>query len=74
MEIDPRHGLVIVVEASAPPGGARAKDRFQRKQFWDDGKRLQQGGLVAVVTKDGDNVASVAMATVIDSESSWGEQ
>lgn len=68
MEIDAKHGLVIVVEASAPPGGSRNKDRFLRKQFWEDGKRLQSGGLLAIVTKEANSQATVAMATVTSSE------
>lgn len=50
--MDSRHGLVIHVTADAPPGKARTTNRNARIEYWEHGKRLPQGGLVAVVTKD----------------------
>ncbi|GMK56414.1 hypothetical protein CspeluHIS016_0302540 [Cutaneotrichosporon spelunceum] len=51
LSLDSRRGLVIHVTADVPPGRARTGSIKARKEFWEDGTRLPQGGLVAVVAK-----------------------
>ncbi|KAL0951932.1 hypothetical protein HGRIS_008585 [Hohenbuehelia grisea] len=49
-----RHGVTAGLAFDAPPGRARASQASARVRFWESmgGKRLMQGGLVALVWKD----------------------
>lgn len=72
--MDNRRGLVIHVTADAPPGKARATVLKSRTEYWENGKRMPQGGLVAVVTKNkpGTNSSQcldIAIATLSMSKS-----
>jgi len=60
--LDHKHGLVVHVRGDSPPGNARSNSPGVRKAFWENGKRLPQGGLVAVVTKETGRPASVSLA------------
>lgn len=64
-----RNGLVIEVQTDAPPGQARSHNLGERKRFWQDGKRLQMGGLVALVTKPRNKPATVSLAVLTTRES-----
>lgn len=54
-----RRGLSVITTFDAPPGRARAPQTNARTQFWKGtgGKRLMQGGLVALVWKSGTEIA-----------------
>jgi hypothetical protein len=73
ISLDSRRGLVIHVTADAPPGRARAGTPKARAEFWEAGKRMPQGGLVAVITKNkggtGAQEMEVAIATLTISTS-----
>ncbi|KAG6830463.1 hypothetical protein H0H92_000616 [Tricholoma furcatifolium] len=53
-----RRGLSVALSFDAPPGRARAAQPKSRRVFWEgmSGKRLMQGGLVALVWKRGNEV------------------
>ncbi|TDL21593.1 hypothetical protein BD410DRAFT_297523 [Rickenella mellea] len=55
MNCDSRRGLVVSLEFNTPPGTARSTNPNARSAFWkgQSGKRLMQGGLVAVVWPHG---------------------
>jgi hypothetical protein len=69
MRPDVRHGVVFVVQASAPPGPPRFKSFRQRKMFWEDGQRLPEGGLITLATKDGGHSAVISTAVIVTSKS-----
>lgn len=48
-----RRGITVLLSVAAPPGGARSNQARARAAFWENmgGKRLLQGGLVALVWK-----------------------
>lgn len=54
-----RRGLAVSLSFDAPPGRARAPQAKARQQFWEgmSGKRMMQGGLIALVWKIGTEVA-----------------
>ncbi|TRM69481.1 hypothetical protein BD626DRAFT_12882 [Schizophyllum amplum] len=54
-----RRGLAVKLGFDTPPGPARKPQAAQRTSFWqtNSGKRLMQGSLVALVWKDGSEVA-----------------
>ncbi|EIN11698.1 P-loop containing nucleoside triphosphate hydrolase protein [Punctularia strigosozonata HHB-11173 SS5] len=52
-----RRGISIGLSFDAPPGRARLPQAKARAAFWDSGKRLMQGGLIALIWKSGRNVA-----------------
>lgn len=54
-----RRGLSVSLSFDAPPGRARAPQARARKQFWEgmSGKRMMQGGLIALVWKHGNEIA-----------------
>ncbi|RXK38429.1 hypothetical protein M231_04338 [Tremella mesenterica] len=52
LDLSHKFGLVVYVRGDAPPGPARSHNPSVRKTFWDQGKRLQMGGLVALVHKE----------------------
>lgn len=64
---DMRHGVIVELHGDAPPGPARAGNVTQRNQFWKAGKRLPMGGLVAIVTKEPGQAASVSLAILTTS-------
>ena len=47
-----KHGLVVHVRGNLPPGPARNVAPNSRKAFWEMGKRLPFGCLVALFTKE----------------------
>ncbi|BEJ11584.1 hypothetical protein CspHIS471_0200440 [Cutaneotrichosporon sp. HIS471] len=63
-----RYGLVIHIAADAPPGRARIGTFKARSEFWETSKRMPQGGLVALITKNkagtGAQELEVAIATL----------
>ena len=64
-------GLSVAISFDAPPGSARSTTASAREAYWSggSGKRLMQGGLVAIVFKTGQN-ASIHLATVSGSAES----
>lgn len=66
--LDHKHGLVVHVIGDAPPGAARSAVPNTRKRFWEQGKRLPLGGLVALVTKEPLMPASVSLALLTTCE------
>ena len=62
IQLDHRHGLVVHVVGDSPPGAARSFNANTRKKFWEQGKRLPLGGLVALVTKEALMPAKVSLA------------
>ena len=59
-----KHGLILDVQGDSPPGPARVGGIAQRRQFWEQGKRLPLGGLVALVTKEPRVPATVSLAVL----------
>ena len=53
-----RGGLVVKLSFDSPPGRARSISSRARTMFWEglSGKRMMQGGLVALIWKSGQNV------------------
>jgi len=53
-----RRGLAVHLSLDSPPGRARSTDPKARAKFWEglSGKRMMQGGLIALVWKRGPNV------------------
>ncbi|TFK44429.1 hypothetical protein BDQ12DRAFT_672980 [Crucibulum laeve] len=53
-----RRGLSVTISFDAPPGRARSSQSRARVAFWEgmSGKRLMQGGLIALVWKKGAHV------------------
>lgn len=64
IDLDHKHGLVVHVRGDAPPGNARSLFPGVRTRFWEAGKRLPLGGLVAIVSKEKGREASVSLATL----------
>lgn len=62
LDLNHKHGLVIHVRGDTPPGAARSGAHSARRRFWEQGKRLPQGGLVAIVTKERSQAATVSLA------------
>jgi hypothetical protein len=48
-----RRGISIGLSFDAPPGRARLPQAKARATFWESGKRLMQGGLIALAWKSG---------------------
>ena len=67
--LDSKYGLVVLARGDTPPGPARSRNASTRKQFWEQGKRLQQRGLVAIVTKARLKAATVSLALLTTCES-----
>lgn len=65
---DIKHGIIVEVQGDAPPGPARSPSIGLRKQFWEAGKRLPLGGLVALVSKDPGQAATVSLAILTTCE------
>ncbi|KLO14620.1 P-loop containing nucleoside triphosphate hydrolase protein [Schizopora paradoxa] len=55
---DSRRGMVVGLRMDAPPGTARGRTAGARAAFWKagSGKKLMQGGLIAVLWKKGNGV------------------
>lgn len=69
LELGTRDGLVVLASADAPPGRfARDERPGARRRFWEESRRMPQGGLVAVMTKHKCGNATVAVATLTMSE------
>lgn len=62
IDVEDKHGVVIQLQGFAPPGQARSPNPGMRKQFWEGGKRLPLGGLVALITKEPGKYATVTLA------------
>lgn len=60
--LDHKHGLVVHVRGDRPPGAARSDNPDTRRRYWEQGKRLPQGGLIALVTKEASMPAYVSLA------------
>lgn len=71
LTLDPKYGLIIQVQGDAPPGAARSLSHNKRKEYWEQGKRLQMGGLVAIVTKARNKEATVSLALLTTCKSSY---
>ncbi|KAL5513488.1 hypothetical protein ACEPAH_3887 [Sanghuangporus vaninii] len=56
IEMDTRRGLVVEHSLDAPPGSARSDKTGVRAAYWANGKRLMQGGLVALLWRCGDHI------------------
>ncbi|KAL5531131.1 hypothetical protein ACEPAG_4007 [Sanghuangporus baumii] len=56
IEMDTRRGLVVEHSLDAPPGSARSDKASIRAAYWANGKRLMQGGLVALLWRRGDHI------------------
>lgn len=65
VSLDSRHGMAIHVTADCPPGGARGGSMKSRAEFWETGKRMPQGGLVAVITKNKEGTSAPEMEVAI---------
>jgi hypothetical protein len=61
-----KRGVTAILIFDTPPGRARASDARSRAAFWEGqgGKRLMQGGLVALVWKDGAGQISAHLGTI----------
>ncbi|KAF8588736.1 hypothetical protein K439DRAFT_1651802 [Ramaria rubella] len=57
--LHPYRGVTVEMIFDAPPGSARSRNAQVRSNFWEGkgGKRLMQGGLVALVWSDGSDVS-----------------
>lgn len=64
LALDRHAGLSFLVSASAPPGPARNPNQGARWAFWNFGKRLVAGGMVALVTHRTGTEPDVRMAVV----------
>lgn len=66
LTLDRRHGLVVHARATAPPGRPRATTVKSRVDYWQQSKRMPQGGLVALVTryKHGDAQLAIGILTM----------
>lgn len=73
MSLDRRHGLVVHARASAPPGRPRTSAVKGRADYWQQSKRMPQGGLVALVTKYQQGQPQLAIGILTTSESLVGE-
>ncbi|THH09391.1 hypothetical protein EW145_g2049 [Phellinidium pouzarii] len=58
LEMDSRRGMVIEVRMNTPPGSARSDKASTRASYWSNGggKRLMQGGLVALMWRQHERV------------------
>ena len=56
IEMDSRRGLVVEHSLDTPPGSARSSKPNVRVAYWRNGKRLMQGGLVALLWKRGEHI------------------
>ena len=63
-----RRGITVAMSLDTPPGRARSTRAQERRIFWDGagGKRLMQGGLVALVWRSGNNT-SINLGTLATS-------
>ncbi|KAI9633256.1 uncharacterized protein MKK02DRAFT_29126 [Dioszegia hungarica] len=59
-------GLAFKVSASTPPGPARNAAQNSRYAFWSYGKRLMNGGMVALVTQRRGSAPEVRMAVIAE--------
>lgn len=64
IDLSHKHGVVVLVRGDAPPGAARSPSGSTRKRFWEQGKRLPMGGLVALLTKTQGHKATVSLALI----------
>lgn len=69
VSLDRRHGVIVHVTGNTPPGRAQSGNSAERLQFWAEGKRLNVGGLVAVVTKMANQKATVSLASIANCKS-----
>ncbi|TFK23669.1 P-loop containing nucleoside triphosphate hydrolase protein [Coprinopsis marcescibilis] len=69
-----RRGISATVTFDAPPGKARADSNKDRVQFWEglSGKRLMQGGLVALIWQDR-NETTIYLGILASSTKDIGE-
>lgn len=50
-------GISTSIVVDAPPGRARSNNSHMRTSFWESGKRLSQGGLIALVWQSGNDIS-----------------
>ncbi|KAG1904255.1 uncharacterized protein F5891DRAFT_1206968, partial [Suillus fuscotomentosus] len=50
-------GISASIVVDAPPGRARSNNSHMRTSFWESGKRLSQGGLIALVWQSGNDIS-----------------
>lgn len=68
MSLDRRYGLVVHARADAPPGRSRVSSLKGRTDYWQQSKRMPQGGLVALVTKYKHGEPQLAIGLLTTSE------
>lgn len=69
LTLDRRYGLVVHARATARPGRSRALTVKSRADYWQQSKRMPQGGLVAIVTqyKHSDPQLAIGILTMMTS-------
>ncbi|KAI5123686.1 hypothetical protein M0805_001714 [Coniferiporia weirii] len=74
LEMDSRRGLVVGLRLDTPPGSARSKKASEREAYWSNssGKRLMQGGLVALMSRQRERV-EVHLAIIASSNEKLAE-
>ena len=72
IDMDSRRGLVVELQVDTPPGSARSKTASVRASYWAHGKRLMQGGLIALLWKSDERV-DVHLGTLCSSNEKLAE-